>query len=79
MPEVKVKKLSYKLQLELESLPLKIESLETQVESLQKLVNAPDFFTQEASKLDPVLLDLADSEKTLKQTYERWDEIEGMS
>ena len=79
LPEVKVKKLSYKLQLELESLPLKIESLETQVESLQKLVNAPDFFTQEASKLDPVLLDLADSEKMLKQTYERWDEIEGMS
>ena len=79
MTEVKTKKLSYKLQLELESLPLKIEFLETQVESLQKLVNAPNFFTQEASKSDPVLSDLADSEQTLKQTYERWDEIEGMS
>jgi len=79
LPEVKTKKLSYKLQLELESLPLKIEFLETQVESLQKLVNAPNFFTQEASKSDPVLSDLADSEQTLKQTYERWDEIEGMS
>jgi ATP-binding cassette subfamily F protein uup len=77
-PEVKGKKLSYKLQLELESLPLKIETLELQVESLQKSVNAPDFFTQEALKSDPVLADLADAELTLKQTYERWDEIEGM-
>ncbi|MFB1034747.1 MAG: ATP-binding cassette domain-containing protein, partial [Sinobacterium sp.] len=77
-PEVKGKKLSFKLQLELESLPLKIETLETQVESLQKLVNAPNFFTQEASKSDPILADLADSEKMLKQTYLRWDEIEGM-
>jgi ATP-binding cassette subfamily F protein uup len=78
LPEVKGKKLSFKLQLELESLPLKIETLETQVESLQKLVNAPNFFTQEASKSDPILADLADSEQTLKQTYLRWDEIEGM-
>jgi ATP-binding cassette subfamily F protein uup len=77
-PEVKGKKLSYKLQLELESLPLKIETLETQVESLQKLVNDSDFFTQESSKSDPVLANLADVEQSLKQTYERWGEIEGM-
>jgi ATP-binding cassette subfamily F protein uup len=79
LPDTKGKKLSYKLQLELESLPLKIESFETKVEGLQKLVNHPDFFTQEASKSDPVLADLADAEQTLKQTYERWDEIEGMT
>jgi ATP-binding cassette subfamily F protein uup len=77
-PEVKGKKLSYKLQLELESLPLKIETLETQVENLQKLVVDPTFYKQESSKSDPVLASLADAEQTLKQTYERWDEIEGM-
>jgi ATP-binding cassette subfamily F protein uup len=77
-PEVKTKKLSYKLQLELESLPLKIETLETLVASLQKSVNAPDFFTQETSKSDPVLTELANSEEMLKQAYDRWDEIEGM-
>jgi ATP-binding cassette subfamily F protein uup len=76
--DVKGKKLSYKLQLELESLPLEIETLELQVESLQKLVNDPDFFTQEASVSDPVLSDLADSEQSLKKAYDRWDEIEGM-
>ena len=77
-PEVKAKKLSYKLQLELESLPLEIETLETQVESLQKSVNAADFFTQEASKSDPVLAELAETEQKLSLAYERWDEIEGM-
>jgi len=77
--DVKGKKLSYKLQLELESLPLKIESLDLKVESLQKLVNDPKFFTQDASKSDPVLTDLANAEQSLKQTYERWDEIEGMT
>ncbi|WP_293764501.1 ATP-binding cassette domain-containing protein, partial [uncultured Paraglaciecola sp.] len=78
-PESKGKKLSYKLQLELESLPLKIESFETKVEDFQKLVNHPNFFSQESSKSDPILADLADAEQTLKQTYERWDEIEGMT
>ncbi|MBL4629692.1 MAG: ATP-binding cassette domain-containing protein, partial [Paraglaciecola sp.] len=77
-PVVKTKKLTYKLQLELESLPLQIETLEAQVKSLQKLVNGKDFFSQDASKSDPVLADLAESEKTLNQAYSRWDEIEGM-
>jgi ATP-binding cassette subfamily F protein uup len=76
-PVVKSKKLSYKLQLELESLPLKIETLEIQVVSLQKLVNKPEFFTQDTSKSDPILADLANAEQTLKKTYERWDEIDG--
>jgi ATP-binding cassette subfamily F protein uup len=78
LPEVKGKKLSYKLQLELESLPLKIETLENQVNSLQELVNAPNFFTQGTSKSDPVLADLAETEKLLNESYERWDEIEAM-
>ena len=79
LQEAKAKKLSYKLQLELESLPLKIESFENKVENLQKLVNHPTFFVQETSKSDPILADLADAEQMLKQTYERWDEIEGMT
>lgn len=77
--EVKAKKLSYKLQLELESLPLKIESLENQIENLQQLVNSPDFFSQGAEKSDPVLAELAETEKLLNQSYERWDEIEALN
>ena len=76
--EVKGKKLSYKLQLELESLPLKIETLEADVSKIQTLVNEPDFFKQDGSKSEPVLLRLAEAEKLLQQAYDRWDEIEGM-
>lgn len=76
--EVKGKKLSYKLQLELESLPLKIETLEADVSQIQILVNEPDFFKQDGSKSEPVLLRLAEAEKLLQQAYDRWDEIEGM-
>ncbi|MEP1446836.1 MAG: ABC transporter ATP-binding protein [Paraglaciecola sp.] len=77
--EVKGKKLSYKLQLELESLPLKIETLENQIENLQQLVNAPDFFSQGAAKSDPILAELAETEALLNQSYERWDEIEALN
>lgn len=76
--EVKAKKLSYKQQVELESLPLKIEDLESQMERLQKVVNDPEFFKQDASISAPILSELAEVEKQLNQSYERWDEIESM-
>jgi ATP-binding cassette subfamily F protein uup len=76
--EAKTKKLSYKLQLELESLPLKIEKLEIQVERLQKKVNDSEFFKQDASITAPILADLTEAQNMLTQLYERWDEIEGM-
>jgi ATP-binding cassette subfamily F protein uup len=76
--EVKGKKLSYKLQLELESLPLQIETLEAQVERLQKSVNDADFFKQETVVSESTLAELSDAEQNLSHAYERWDEIEGM-
>ncbi|MFT2090845.1 ABC transporter ATP-binding protein [Paraglaciecola sp. 2405UD69-4] len=72
------KKLSYKLQHELESLPLKIETLETQIETLQETVNKADFFKQDASVTDPILNELSEKQSVLTQSYDRWDEIEGM-
>ncbi|MEP2602218.1 MAG: ATP-binding cassette domain-containing protein, partial [Paraglaciecola sp.] len=76
--EASTKKLSYKLQHELESLPLKIESLENQIESLQAKVNDAEFFKQDASVTDPVLNELNEIQTVLTQSYDRWDEIEGM-
>ncbi|WP_289030143.1 ABC transporter ATP-binding protein [uncultured Paraglaciecola sp.] len=76
--EANTKKLSYKLQHELESLPLKIESLENQIENLQAKVNDAEFFKQDASVTDPVLNELNETQTVLTQSYDRWDEIEGM-
>lgn len=72
------KKLSYKLQHELESLPLKIEQLETELGQLQQQVNDPDFFQQAENITAPILSSLTETEASLNQSYERWDEIESM-
>ncbi len=76
--ETKSKKLSYKLQLELESLPLKIETLENQVKQLQGQVNDPEFFKQDELETASLLSELTEAETQLTQSYERWDEIESM-
>ncbi|GAK83240.1 ABC transporter ATP-binding protein uup [Vibrio ponticus] len=74
----KQKKLSYKLQRELEELPAKLESLEAEIESLQELVNSADFFTQAVDKTQPVLDKLAAVEQELEVAFERWEELEAM-
>ncbi|OLQ86670.1 ABC transporter ATP-binding protein [Vibrio ponticus] len=74
----KPKKLSYKLQRELEELPAKLEALEGEIESLQELVNSADFFTQPVDKTQPVLDKLAAVEQELEVAFERWEELEAM-
>lgn len=74
----KGKKLSFKLQHELESLPSKIDALETQLAALQAQVNDPEFFKQEATISNQALADLAQAESALSQCYARWDELESM-
>ncbi len=70
------KKLSYKLQRELEALPLQIEQLEEKIESLQQEVNKPEFFSQEAHVTDAHLKDLAVCQSELESAYERWQELD---
>ncbi len=74
----KSKKLSYKLQRELEELPAKLESLESEIESLQELVNSADFFSQPVDKTQPVLDKLSELEQELDVAFERWEELEAM-
>ncbi|TOM53680.1 ABC transporter ATP-binding protein, partial [Vibrio parahaemolyticus] len=45
-PKNNSKKLSYKLQRELEALPAKLEQLESDIETLQEQVNDPEFFAK---------------------------------
>jgi ABC transport system ATP-binding/permease protein len=74
----KGKKLSFKLQHELESLPAKIDSLEQQVAKLQLTVNSPEFFKQEAASSAQTIAQLAQAEQELNRCFERWDELENM-
>ena len=74
----KTKKLSYKDQRELDSLPAEIETLETALAELQEQVNDPEFFKQTADSTAATLATLSETEETLSRTYARWDELESM-
>lgn len=73
------KKLSYKLQLELRSLPATIEELELKVDEFQQVVNDPDFFKQDPAESNQALQKLSELQAELEQAYARWDELESMT
>ncbi|MBE4001752.1 ABC transporter ATP-binding protein [Vibrio parahaemolyticus] len=72
------KKLSYKLQRELEALPAKLEQLESDIETLQEQVNNPEFFAKPVEQTQPILEQLAALEQELEIAFERWEELEAM-
>ncbi|EHR6179128.1 ABC transporter ATP-binding protein [Vibrio parahaemolyticus] len=77
-PKNNSKKLSYKLQRELEALPAKLEQLESDIETLQEQVNDPEFFAKPVEQTQPVLEQLAALEQELETAFERWEELEAM-
>ena len=74
----KPKKLSYKLQRELEGLPAKLEQLEAEIEDLQMQVNNPEFFSKPVEQTQPILDKLTATEQELEIAFERWEELEAM-
>ncbi|WP_218765132.1 ABC transporter ATP-binding protein [Vibrio parahaemolyticus] len=77
-PKNNSKKLSYKLQRELEALPATLEQLESDIETLQEQVNDPEFFAKPVEQTQPVLEQLAALEQELEIAFERWEELEAM-
>ncbi|OEE62207.1 ABC transporter ATP-binding protein [Enterovibrio norvegicus] len=72
------KKLSYKLQRELEALPQLLENLENEISQLQESVNDPAFFQKSTEETQPILQRLSDVEVELETAFERWEELEEM-
>ncbi|PMH46503.1 ABC transporter ATP-binding protein [Vibrio sp. 10N.286.49.B3] len=72
------KKLSYKLQRELESLPNLLEELETKIEALQVQVNDGDFFSKPIEETKTILDELSVAEQELEVAFERWEELEAL-
>jgi ATP-binding cassette subfamily F protein uup len=70
------KKLSYKLQKELDDLPALLGSLEQQIEALQVQIASADFYKQSHDKTQEILNQLADAESKLDVAYSRWEELE---
>jgi ATP-binding cassette subfamily F protein uup len=73
----KPKKLSYKMQRELEALPALLESLEVQVNEFQGQVNSADFFKKSPQQTQQILNQLNEAESKLDAAFSRWEELEG--
>ena len=71
-----IKKLSYKLQRELDSLPAKIEQIEAEVEKLQKALEDPAFYVKPFSETQPILESLTAHQQSLEAATERWIELD---
>ncbi|WKD51326.1 ATP-binding cassette domain-containing protein [Microbulbifer spongiae] len=75
-PQALKKKLSYKLQRELDSLPELIESLEEAIDTLQTEVADPAFFRQQPSLVQERLRLLTEKQAQLEAAFARWSELE---
>ena len=72
------KKLSYKLKLELDSLPDKIESLEKVVAELEAITNEDDFYSRPYEQQQPILDEMKNKQDALDDAIYRWAELENM-
>jgi ATP-binding cassette subfamily F protein uup len=75
-PKKSGKKLGYKEQRELETLPKVIESLEEELESIQARMADPAFYQQGGDGIAEQKARLAEVEKELETAFQRWEELE---
>lgn len=73
------KKLSYKLQRELDGLPADIEQLETKLAELEEAVAEPSFYQGDQAEVQKTLAQLESVNAEIEQKMERWEELENMS
>lgn len=76
--EKPVKKLSYKMQRELDELPARMEQLEQEIAALQATTNNGDFYSQPQDTVNNALQLLATTEQNLEKCFERWEELESL-
>jgi ATP-binding cassette subfamily F protein uup len=75
----KIKKLSYKDQRELDTLPARIEALETEQAQLHAAVNDAGFYQQSPDDISVALERLEVIARELETCYERWGILEAQS
>jgi ATP-binding cassette subfamily F protein uup len=75
-PEKK-RKLSYKDQRELDSLPGQIEKLEQRQQNLETSVSQPDFYQGDHAEVEKTLGELTGVKAELEAVFERWAALEG--
>ncbi len=75
----KKKKLSFKEQQELDSLPSVIEDLEKKQTELTQQMNSPAFYKQDPQAITKIMDDLKDTQEKLEQVFLRWAELDALA
>jgi len=75
-PREKPRKLSFKEQRELESLPQKIETLETEQQQIHASMADPNFYRENGDRVNALKTRLETLKKELDEAYRRWEELE---
>jgi ABC transport system ATP-binding/permease protein len=70
------KKLSYKEQRELDTLPAQIEALETEQRDLQSRITAPSFYKSPKAEIEAAVARVDSLAKELGDAYARWHDLE---
>lgn len=70
------RKLSFKEQKELETLPKKIEKLEIEQGELQQFIASAEFYKQEPESIVQAMAKLKQLEADIEQAYQRWNELD---
>nr|GFD61096.1 hypothetical protein [Tanacetum cinerariifolium] len=70
------KKLSYKLQRELEALPGEIDAKEQQIAAVEAEIADPAFYQRPAAETTKVLASLEQMNSELEALVERWAELD---
>jgi ATP-binding cassette subfamily F protein uup len=73
------RKLSYKLQRELDALPGEIETLERRVTELRSVAAAAGFYQRPPGEVQQILAELQAVESDTEAAVERWAELEGLA
>lgn len=79
LPKEPQKKLTYKLQRELELLPTIIERLNAQIQDLESKLNDPKLYAQDPKQFEKLSQNLIAQKAELDQAESRWLELEMMS
>ncbi len=75
----KSRKLTFKEQKELESLPQKIEALEAEQQRIHASLADPIFYRESGDKVNELRIRLEVLEKDLKEAYRRWEELDAVN
>jgi ATP-binding cassette subfamily F protein uup len=78
-PESTARKLSYREQRELETLPGRIESLEAEQRALNAKIADPEFYSEPAAVIKEAVARLEAIDVELADVYARWDALESRS